>query len=181
MADRIRKIAMAKPRGIILRAKELSEEDYSALAATAYEICRAVSARLILHSHPNVARELGADALHMPLFMLRGMSGKEKEGYSVLGASCHSVTDAIEAEKSGCTYITAGHIFETDCKRGLPGRGLEFLRAVCESVSIPVYAIGGITAENIGAVRAAGAAGACIMSGVMKCDDVKGYLKGYDI
>ena len=51
------------------------------------------------------------------------------------------------------------------------------MKSVCESVSIPVYAIGGIGCENIQSVRAVGAKGACIMSGLMRCEDVKSYLK----
>ncbi|MGN0572472.1 MAG: thiamine phosphate synthase, partial [Acutalibacteraceae bacterium] len=96
--------------------------------------------------------------------------------FSTLGASCHSVDDAIEAEKLGCTYITAGHVFNTDCKKGLPGRGTAFLKSVCDSVSIPVYAIGGICPENIAEIRSAGTAGACVMSGAMVCADVRKYL-----
>ena len=98
----------------------------------------------------------------------------------MIGVSCHSVEDAVAAEERGCTYITAGHVFDTDCKKGLPGRGLEFLQKVCKSVSIPVYAIGGIGSENINAVRAAGAAGACVMSGTMVCTDVKKYLSAFE-
>ena len=76
------------------------------------------------------------------------MTEKERKAFSILGASCHSVTDALLAERLGCTYITAGHIFATECKKGLPGRGVAFLEEVCKSVSIPVYALGGITPEN---------------------------------
>ena len=57
------------------------------------------------------------------------------------------------------------------------GRGLSFLENVCESVTVPVYAIGGISSENIGAVRSVGAAGACVMSGLMQCEDVQAYLQ----
>ena len=60
----------------------------------------------------------------------------------------------------------------------MPGRGVEFLRNICEAVSIPVYAIGGINPENLCEVKKAGAAGGCIMSGVMQCDNVQEYLKG---
>ena len=94
----------------------------------------------------------------------------------MIGVSCHSAEEAETAEKHGATYISAGHIFDTDCKRGVPGRGLAFLEATCKAVSVPVYAIGGISPENIDAVRAAGAAGACIMSGLMRCEDPAGYL-----
>ena len=88
--------------------------------------------------------------------------------------------DAIAAESLGCTYITAGHIFATDCKKGLPGRGLNYLHEISTAISIPVYAIGGISADNIAAVRAAGAAGACVMSGAMQCDDVRQYFAAFE-
>ena len=66
----------------------------------------------------------------------------------MLGTSVHSTEDAIFAEESGADYITAGNIFETDCKKGLKGKGVNFLRNVCDSVNIPVYAIGGINADT---------------------------------
>ena len=75
--------------------------------------------------------------------------------------------EAKAAEANGCTYITAGHVFETGCKAGLPGRGLAFLKAVCGSVSLPVYAIGGITPQNMPDILNAGAAGGCMMSSLM--------------
>jgi thiamine monophosphate synthase len=64
----------------------------------------------------NAARELQAECLHLPLSVLNTLSKEEREKFSVLGASCHSVEDAIQAEQLGCTYLTAGHIFDTDCK-----------------------------------------------------------------
>ena len=86
----------------------------------------------------------------------------------------------MEAQALGCTYITAGHVFETDCKKGLPGRGLEFLQDVCAAVDIPVYGIGGIDADNIALVRNAGSSGACLMSSLMVSDDVKGLMKAME-
>lgn len=172
----IRKIAAAHPRGIVLREKDLSEEAYRVLAAEVLAICRESHTPCILHSFYQAAAQLGVEAIHVPLPVLRAMSVEEKAAFSEIGASCHSVADAKEAERLGCTYITAGHIFETDCKKGLPGRGLDFLQKVCGAVHIPVYAIGGINAENVHLVRAAGAKGACVMSGVMRCEDVEIYL-----
>jgi thiamine-phosphate pyrophosphorylase len=96
------------------------------------------------------------------------MSETQKARFRVIGASCHSVEEALEAQQLGCTYITAGHVFATDCKKGLPPRGLDFLRAVCAAVDIPVYAIGGINSENLQDVMKCGAAGGCIMSGLMR-------------
>jgi thiamine-phosphate pyrophosphorylase len=73
-----------------------------------------------------------------------------------------------EAQRLGCSYLVAGNIYETDCKQGLPGRGLDFLQAACQASALPVYAIGGITPARLAAVLAAGAAGACVMSGLMQ-------------
>lgn len=130
----------------------------------------------ILHSFVDAALQLQAEAIHLPMHILRGMTPEKRASFRILGASCHSAEEALEAESLGCTYITAGHVFETDCKKGLPGRGLEFLRNVCDAVQIPVYGIGGIQKENFAQVRGAGAAGACLMSSLMVCDDVSAFL-----
>lgn len=176
---RICKIASAHPAGIVLREKDLSENEYKKLAAAVLAICQKHGTPCILHNFADIAAELNCNALHLPLPVLRGLSDKKKARFTVLGASCHSVEDAVEAQRLGCTYITAGHIFDTDCKRGLPGRGLGFLEMVCRSVSIPVYAIGGIRAADTLKIRQAGAAGACVMSGAMVCDNVQKYISGF--
>ena len=170
------KIAAAKPKAVILREKDLAAAEYKILAAKALAICRKHGVECVLHSFFDVALALDCSALHLPLHLLKKLPEEAKEKFSVLGASCHSAEEAVLAEKSGCTYITAGHIFDTDCKKGLPGRGTDFLREVCRRVSIPVYAIGGIDSRNIAEVRNAGAAGACLMSGLMLCDDVESFL-----
>lgn len=175
--QRIEKIAACRPKGIILREKDLNEREYKELAENVMGLCEKYDVPCLLHSFADAAIELGAENIHLPLHILRDMDEKKKEKFQEIGASCHSVEEAREAERLGCTYITAGHVFATDCKKGLPPRGLVFLREVCQSVSIPVYAIGGIGRENIDSVRQAGAAGACIMSGLMGCEDVNQFLK----
>ena len=177
---RIERIAACHPAGIILREKDLNPEDYKELAAAVMEICEQHGVKCILHSFPDVAISLQADAIHLPLHLLRAMSQEQKAQFTDLGASCHSVEDALEAQALGCTYITAGHVFETDCKKGLPGRGLEFLRSVCAAVDIPVYGIGGIDSGNIAFVRDAGASGACLMSSLMVTEDVDRLLKSME-
>ena len=150
------------------------------MAAAVMEICEHYGVKCILHSFPDVAISLHADAIHLPLHLLRELSQEQKTHFEVLGASCHSVEDALEAQALGCTYITAGHVFETDCKKGLPGRGLDFLRNVCAAVEIPVYGIGGIDSDNIALVRNAGASGACLMSSLMATEDVTGLMKAME-
>lgn len=176
---RIEKIAKKNPQGVILREKDLFAKEYISLAKSVLEICQRYNTPCLLHSFVDIAKELSCTAIHLPLHILRTLSEEDKRAFTTLGASCHSVQDAKEAERLGCTYIITGHIFETDCKKGLAGRGPGFLHDVCTSVSIPVYAIGGINAQNIIKVRKAGAAGACIMSGLMTCDNPDEYLDGF--
>ena len=177
---RIERIAACHPAGIILREKDLNPEDYKELAAAVMEICEQHGVKCILHSFPDVVISLQADAIHLPLHLLRAMPQEQKAHFKALGVSCHSVEDALESQALGCTYISAGHVFETDCKKGLPGRGLDFLRNVCAAVEIPVYGIGGIDVDNIALVRNAGANGACLMSSLMVTEDVAGLLKAME-
>ncbi|MCD8110670.1 MAG: thiamine phosphate synthase [Clostridiales bacterium] len=175
----IERIARCHPAGIILREKDLTEKEYRVLARRVMQICERYGTQCILHGFADTALELGADAIHLPISFLCAAAPEKREKFHVLGASCHSAEDAREAQALGCTYITAGHIFDTDCKAGLPGRGLDFLREVCESTDLPVFAIGGINKDHISDIRRAGAAGACVMSGCMQCEDAEEYLSGF--
>lgn len=147
---------------VILREKDLSEEEYIALTE---KIVKIPEIELTPHSFPNAARTLSLSRIHLPLSMLNKEITSE---FKTVGASIHSVEEAQIAERLGASYLIAGHIFPTDCKSGLAPRGLDFLKRVCRSVDIPVYAIGGITPENLPSVLDAGAAGACVMSGLMR-------------
>ena len=175
--QRINEIAECKPSGIILREKDMSESDYEKTAKRVMEICGKYNVKCILHNFYNTAKKLGAESIHLPLHILRTLSESERAELSETGASCHSESDAAEAEKLGCSYIAAGHIFATDCKKGVMPRGLDFLHNVCESVNIPVLAIGGINADNCRSAVNSGAAGVCIMSGFMCCNDTKKYYE----
>lgn len=176
---RIERLAAAGPKGIVLREKDLPEMEYRDLAGQVAAICERYETPCILHSFPEAARSLGVGRIHLPLPLLRELSAEERAYFNVLGASCHSVEDVREAAGLGCTYVTAGHVFDTDCKKGLPGRGLDFLRKICEEGKLPIYAIGGISPENYGAVKQAGAAGVCVMSGAMRCESPETYLAAF--
>lgn len=153
---------------VILREKDLSKEAYKQLAGQVMRLCRLYNVTCMLHNFPDVALELQVENIHLPLPVLRQMPSHLRQQFQIIGASCHSVEEAEEAQRLGCSYITAGHVFPTDCKKGVPPKGLEFLKKVCSSVTIPVYAIGGINRNNIALIQEAGAKGACIMSGFMK-------------
>lgn len=169
--ERIEKIASSGVKAIILREKDLNEREYSDLAKKFTEICEKYKVEAILHTYVDSAIKIGVRSIHLPLPVFKDLSGEKKGFFRTTGVSCHSVEDALEAEKLGASYITFGHVFVTECKKGLEPRGLDALKNVCKAVKIPVYAIGGIDKQNIGSVIEAGAAGACIMSGFMKGDN----------
>lgn len=175
----IERLAKARPKAILLREKDLPERAYRALAEQVLAICAAYRTPCILHTFADAAISLRADALHLPLPLLRKLTDAQKASFRLLGASCHSCKEAIEAEALGCTYLTAGHIFATDCKKGLSPRGLAFLSDVCRSVSVPVYAIGGIDSANWPLAARAGAAGCCVMSGAMTCENPAQFLNDF--
>lgn len=153
---------------ILLREKDLTEREYLELAEKVLSICKSHNRRCILHTYYKAAKELGCKEIHLPLPLLQKMREEgAKEWFTTVGTSVHSLKQANLAMHLQADYITAGHIFETDCKKGLPGRGLSFLsKVVCKS-EVPVYGIGGISADNAGQIMETGAAGVCIMSGFM--------------
>ena len=169
-----------------LEKKDLPEDEYKALAKNILDICKAYDVLCILHTYWKAALELGHDAIHLPLPLLRELSAESQKhlqsqnstisqnfhvtDFHRIGTSVHSVEDAMEAERLGATYVTAGHIFTTDCKKGLPPRGLDFLKNVCDAVTIPVYGIGGIKfdPQQWNSLKKQGACGGCIMSGMMQ-------------
>jgi len=167
--SRINKIASGKPDAIMLREKELDEEDYQELAIKVKEICDRHQVKLIINHNIETAERLMVGAVQVSIDDLR-KKGESIRNFDQVGVSVHSVEQAREAEVSGANYLIAGHVFPTDCKKGLPARGLRFLKEVCDSVSIPVYAIGGISETNYKIALMAGAKGVCIMSEAMTTD-----------
>ena len=162
------RVAALHPRAVVLREKDLSAQAYCRLARQVKEICAAADVPLVLHHFRSCALSLGVQALHLPLPELRALPAAQREPFRVLGTSCHSLSEVQEAEQLGCTYVFFGHVFPTDCKPGVPARGIAQLAEVCRLARVPVYAIGGVTPQNLPAVLAAGAAGGCSMSGFMR-------------
>lgn len=168
--ERLAKLTELRPQAVILRAKALDKAAYRTLALQAQQSCEAAGIPLILHSDWQLAREIGISMLHLPLALLRQISEYERAYFTWLSTSVHSVGEAQEAQALGATVLIAGHIYTTRCKAGLAPRGLCFLQAVCNAVSLPVYAIGGIgfDAAQHAELQANGARGACVMSAYMR-------------
>lgn len=153
---------------VILREKDLSESEYYQMLCKVKTLCNGTGVLLISHNYVDAALSAGVESIHLPMPVLRRTPQDKLRRFSVVGASAHSVLEAKEAADLGATYITASHIFPTDCKKDLPPRGLDFLTEVCGAVTIPVYALGGINFVNAPSCIVAGAAGVCMMSEFMK-------------
>lgn len=192
--EQIKKIGDLGVKAVILREKDLTPKEYECMAEKVLCICEVTDTTCILHNFPQAARNLGCKNLHLPMPVLDqvnwglhenltvnagtemltdGMDGKPVENgktceWRILGTSVHSLSQAMQAEALGATYMTAGHVFETDCKKGLAPRGIDFLQNICQTVQVPVYGIGGIHPDNMEQVLAAGAAGVCMMSELMR-------------
>lgn len=173
--QQIKLVAYSGVDKIILREKQYSSEEYYALAKDVMEICKKANVQCILHSFVDIAIELKSDAIHLPLPILKATNNLP---FNEIGASVHSVEEATQAVALGATYLTAGHIFTTDCKKGVPPRGTKFLAEICSAVNVPVYAIGGITTENAYEINNTGASGVCLMSPLMKDDNPKHLVAG---
>lgn len=167
--EQLRRVARLGPRAVILREKDLPEPSYKELAKQAMALCAAEGVRCILHTFVGTAKELDSKAVHLPLALLE-KSASELRAFEVIGASVHSKEEALRAEQLGATYLSAGHVFATECKPGLAPRGLEFLREVAGAVKIPVYGIGGVKLDKgqLEELLKAGAAGGCVMSSFMR-------------
>lgn len=166
---RIKRIASANPDRIILREKHLSQDDLLKLAIKCKEICDKYSVAFSVNSSIEAARKINAN-IHLP-YKLFVENNENIKDFSTIGVSVHSISEAETAEMLGASYLIAGHIFATDCKKGLKPRGLEYLSDISKAVKIPVLGIGGISLERLSSVLQTGAAGACVMSHFMNCDN----------
>lgn len=155
---------------VILREKDLSENEYYRL------LCLIDRKNIIAHTYADAARKFGCKKIHLPLGLLESA---DLRGFDEVGASVHSVEQAVSAQSLGATYVTLGHIFATDCKKGVPPRGTQLIGEVKRFIKIPVYAIGGISPDNAALAADAGADGVCAMSGFMRCADIGGYISAY--
>ena len=158
---------LPKPDMLILREKDLSEDEYYELAKKIKPMCDKAGVELVIHTYVNVAKKLGVKSIHLPLDKFIMLTEEDKQLFDNIGTSVHSLDDLEKAISLGANYVLAGHIYDTDCKKGLPGRGLEFLQEICSNVRVPVIAIGGINMDRLKEVKDVGASGAAIMSGYM--------------
>ncbi|MBS4538597.1 thiamine phosphate synthase [Clostridium sp. D2Q-11] len=162
--EAIERCSQASIDGLILREKDLSTDELLEMAKRVKVITNKYHIPLIINGNIEVAKKINSYGCHLSYKDIP--NNYHKEGLK-LGASIHSVEEAIESERLGVDYIIAGNIFETDCKPGLIGKGIEFLEEIKSRVSIPIIAIGGIDIDNAKKVINAGVNGVAIMSSAM--------------
>ena len=159
---------------LTLREKDLDKNEYLKLIEKVYPICQKYKINLILHQNYdlNLDDKYNIEGIHLSYSIFKSLNENIKaeliKKYKRIGVSIHSLDEAKEVESLGASYVVAGHIFETDCKKGLEPRGLKFIKDLSSALSIPIFAIGGIDEKNSLSVINNGAFSICMMSTLMK-------------
>ena len=159
---------------LTLREKDLDKNEYLKLIEKVYPICQKYKINLILHQNYdlNLDDKYKIDGIHLSYNIFKSLNENIKaeliKKYKRIGVSIHSLNEAKEVESLGASYVVAGHIFETDCKKGLEPRGLKFIEDLSSALTIPIFAIGGIDEKNSLSVINNGAFSICMMSTLMK-------------
>ena len=159
---------------LTLREKDLDKNEYLKLIEKIYPICQKYKINLILHQNYdlNLDDKYNIEGIHLSYDIFKSLNENIKaeliKKYKRIGVSVHSLDEAKEVENLGASYIVAGHIFETDCKKGLEPRGLKFVEDLSSTLSISIFAIGGIDEKNSQSVIDSGAFSVCMMSSMMK-------------
>jgi len=165
---------------IQLRDKRLATGPLITIAVGVRERCASLGVPFIVNDRVDVAMAVDADGVHLgledlPIPVARDLLGPDK----LIGSTVSSVADARRAEANGADYVGFGHMYPTGSKdKPTPPRTPAELRAVCEAVGIPVIAIGGITAERVPEVVAAGAHGIAVIGAVCGSLDPEWFARG---
>ena len=159
---------------LTLREKDFNKNEYLKLIEEIYPICQKYKINLILHQNYdlNLDDKYNIEGIHLSYSIFKSLNQNIKaeliKKYKRIGVSIHSLDEAKEVENLGASYVIAGHIFETDCKKGLKPRGLKFVKDLSSTLTIPIFAIGGIDEKNSQSVINSGAFSVCMMSSIMK-------------
>ena len=156
-----------------LREKEASAGEILTLARTLLPLCRARRVPLLINDRVDIALAAGADGVHLgqedlPLPEARALLGPDR----ILGATAHTVAEALRAQAEGADYLGVGAMFPTGTKTDTVPTSADTLKAICAAVSIPVVAIGGVNAQNLPTLAGTGIAGAAVVSAIFSQSDL---------
>jgi 8-oxo-dGTP diphosphatase len=144
-------------RLVQLREHGLPELQRESFAAVAVARCQAVGARVLVNGDLQLARSVGADGVHLPASQLRSLNSRPT--LPLVGASCHSRDELERAARLGIDFAVLGPVMPTASHPGEPGIGWSVFAEMIAGLPLPVYAIGGMRAEDIAAAQATGAQG----------------------
>ena len=158
---------------IQLREKNLEEGRFLEEAKDLQALCRKFKVPFIVNDNVDIALEMDADGIHvgqsdMEAGMVREKLGPEK----ILGVSAQTVEQAVLAEKRGADYLGVGAVFPTGSKDDAVEVDFRTLKAICEAVTIPVVAIGGITRDNVTQLSGSGICGVAVISALYAQEDI---------
>lgn len=156
-----------------LREKSLTQEDFLQEAKMLAALCARFQIPFLINDNLEIALACNADGVHvgqddMAPQKARALLGPGK----ILGVSAHTVQQALAAEKTGADYLGVGAVFSTATKQDAASVPLETVREICQAVSIPVVAIGGISADNILSLQNSGVVGAAVVSALFAAEDI---------
>ena len=165
---------------IQLREKNLTTNQYYQLAKQVKEITDAYQVPLIIDDRLDICLAVDAAGLHigddeLPVSVARQVLGPEK----ILGVTAKTVKRALEAETSGADYLGTGAIFPTTTKENAPITLISALKTICQTVAIPVVAIGGLTSENIDKLTGTGIAGVAVVRDLMQAEDIEAKTQAF--
>ena len=165
---------------IQLREKNLTTNQYYQLAKQVKEITDAYQVPLIIDDRLDICLAVDAAGLHigddeLPVSVARKVLGPEK----ILGVTAKTVKRALEAETSGADYLGTGAIFPTTTKENAPITLISTLKTICQTVAIPVVAIGGLTSDNIDQLIGTGIAGVAVVRDLMQAKDIEAKVQAF--
>lgn len=160
------------------RAKTASSAEMYAEALQLKALCDSFNVPLIINDRLDIAMAVGAAGVHLgqddlPCAAARKILGEDY----IIGVSAHNPAEAKAALQSGADYLGCGAVFGTATKADVKKLGTEGLEAICKAKGLPVVGIGGVTADNYREVRAAGADGAAIVSGILAQPDIRATVR----
>ncbi len=157
-----------------LREKQLDDETFLEEAIELKELCREYKVPFVINDNVDIAIKMDADGVHVGQSDMEAGDVREKLGPDkIIGVSAQSVEQAVLAEKRGADYLGVGAVFPTGSKDDADDVSYETLKAICEAVSIPVIAIGGITKDNTPQLGGSGICGIAVISAIYAAKDIK--------
>ncbi len=156
-----------------LREKELDEVHFLEEAKELQQLCREYQVPFIVNDNVDIAIAMDADGVHVGQSDMEAGDVRAKLGSDkIIGVSAQTVEQAVLAEKHGADYLGVGAVFPTGSKDDADDVSYETLKAICEAVSIPVIAIGGITQENVKELAGSGICGIAVISAIYAQKDI---------